>query len=104
MAEAGDALFGNVDTFLVWKLTGGPDGGVHVTDVPNASRTQLMNLQTLDWEPELLDIFGVPRAMMPRICSSSEVYGSARVSSVQGVPIAGILGDQQAALVGQTCF
>jgi glycerol kinase len=104
-AEAGGVLFGNIDTFLVWHLTGGPDGGVHVTDVTNASRTQLMNLQSLDWDPELLEVFGVPKAMLPRICSSSEIYGTAAVlDAVKGVPIAGILGDQQAALVGQTCF
>ena len=104
MAEAGDALFGNIDSFLVWKLTGGADRGVHVTDVTNASRTQLMNLQTLHWDAELLDAFGIPERMLPRICSSSEVYGAARLPAIAGVPIAGILGDQQAALVGQTCF
>lgn len=104
LAEAGDALFGNMDSFLTWKLTGGPEAGVHVTDVTNASRTQLMNLQTLDWDPELLEIFSIPRAMLPKICSSSEVYGVARLKGVKDVPIAGILGDQQAALVGQTCF
>ena len=103
-AAAGDALFGNIDSFLVWRLTGGPEGGVHVTDVTNASRTQLMNLQSLDWDSELLEVFGIPEAMLPRICSSSEVYGAALLSPVKGVPIAGILGDQQAALVGQTCF
>ena len=104
LAESGDVLFGNIDSFLVWKLTGGASGGIHVTDVTNASRTQLMNLQTLRWEPELLDAFGIPERMLPRICSSSEVYGAARLPSIEGVPIAGILGDQQAALVGQTCF
>src|SRR6267378_3033083 len=103
-AEAGDALFGNFDSFLVWRLTGGPEGGVHVTDVTNASRTQLMNLQTLAWDPELLEVFGIPEAMLPRICSSSEVHAPALLGPVKGVPIAGILGDQQAALVGQTCF
>jgi glycerol kinase len=103
-AAAGEMLFGNVDTFLLWHLTGSPQGGVHVTDVTNASRTQLMNLQTLAWDNELLDAFGIPAAILPRIASSSEVYGTATLSPVRGVPIAGILGDQQAALVGQTCF
>jgi glycerol kinase len=103
-AEGGDVLFGNVDTFLVWHLTGGLDRGVHVTDVTNASRTQLMNLQTLDWDSEILSAFGIPRAMLPRIRSSSEVYGTATESALEGVTLAGILGDQQAALVGQTCF
>jgi len=104
LAETGDVLFGNIDSFLVWKLTGGPNGGVHVTDVTNASRTQLMDLRTLAWDSELLAAFGIPEKMLPRICSSSEVYGSAQLDAVKGVPIAGILGDQQAALVGQTCF
>ena len=99
-AEAGELLFGTIDTFLVWRLT----GGLHVTDCTNASRTQLMNLQTLDWDDELLAAFGVPRCILPRIASSSERYGEATLEAIQGVPIAGILGDQQAALVGQTCF
>src|SRR5881296_703599 len=103
-AEAGDLLFGNIDTFLVWHLTGGPRGGIHVTDVTNASRTQLMNLETLAWDQELLDVFGIPEAMLPKICSSSEVYGEVKEGPLSGVPIAGILGDQQAALVGQACF
>lgn len=103
-AEAGDALFGNVDTFLVWHLTGGTKGGVHITDVTNASRTQLMNLETLSWDKELLDAFGIPEAMLPTIRSSSETYGSATEPSIKDVPIAGILGDQQAALAGQACF
>jgi glycerol kinase len=103
-AEAGDVLFGNIDTFLAWHLTGGIHGGIHVTDVTNASRTQLMNLKTLDWDAEILSAFGIPRAMLPRICSSSEIYGTVRESALQGVILAGILGDQQAALVGQTCF
>jgi glycerol kinase len=97
-------LFGNIDSFLVWRLTGGPEGGIHVTDVTNASRTLLMNLQSLAWDSELLEVFGIPEAMLPRICSSSEIYGAALLDPVKGVPIAGILGDQQAALVGQTCF
>ena len=103
-AANGELLFGNVDTFLVWNLTGGPRGGTHVTDVTNASRTQLMNLNTLDWDDELLSAFEVPRAMLPEVRSSSEVYGTARLPAVSGVPVAGILGDQQAALVGQACF
>ncbi len=106
-AEAGDVLFGNIDTWLLWNLTGGPKGGLHATDVTNASRTQLMSLKTLDWDEGMLTTFGIPRAMLPRIVSSSEVYGEARgeaVGDFAGVPIAGILGDQQAALFGQTCF
>jgi glycerol kinase len=99
-AEAGEILFGTIDSFLVWRLT----GGLHVTDCTNASRTQLMNLQTLDWDPELLRHFGIPRQMLPEIRSSSEVYGHAELEAVKGVPIAGILGDQQAALMGQACF
>ncbi|HVP53784.1 MAG TPA: glycerol kinase GlpK [Candidatus Eisenbacteria bacterium] len=104
LAEAGDALFGNIDTFLVWNLTGGRNGGVHVTDVTNASRTQLMNLETLQWDPRILSTFGIPAAMLPRIASSSEVYGHIATGPLAGVPLAGDLGDQQAALVGQTCF
>ena len=103
-AEAGDLLFGNVDTFLIWHLTGGPQDGVHVTDVTNASRTQLMNLNTLQWDREILQDFGIPIAMLPKIVSSSEVYGTARHPAVVGVAISGDLGDQQAALVGQACF
>jgi glycerol kinase len=98
-AEAGEILFGNIDTFLLWHLT-----GLHLTDCTNASRTQLMNLHTLDWDPELLSAFAIPRQMLPEIRSSSEVYGAATLDAVRGVPVAGILGDQQAALVGQTCF
>jgi glycerol kinase len=104
MADSGDALFGNIDTFLVWNLTGGPKGGIHITDVTNASRTQLMNLDTLSWDEDLLNAFDIPKAMLPTICSSSEIYGLANEPSIKNVPIAGILGDQQAALVGQTCF
>jgi glycerol kinase len=103
-AEAGELLFGTIDTFLVWRLTGGPEGGLHVTDCTNASRTQLMNLATLDWDEELLRAFGIPRSILPRIASSSELYGEAKLEAIRGVPIAGILGDQQAALAGQTCF
>ena len=103
-AEAGDVIFGNMDTFLLWNLSGGSNGGVHATDVTNASRTQLMNLRTLEWDAELLQAFSLPRQMLPEIRSSSEVYGHVAEGPLQGVPIAGILGDQQAALVGQTCF
>ncbi|WP_322816984.1 glycerol kinase GlpK [Chloroflexus sp.] len=102
-AEAGDVVFGNIDTFLTWWLTGGPNGGVHVTDVTNASRTMLMNLETLDWDDEILGIMGIPRQMLPKIVPSSMVYGTA-TGDLAGVPVAGILGDQQAAMVGQTCF
>jgi glycerol kinase len=103
-AAAGELLFGNIDTFLVWNLTGGPRGGVHVTDVTNASRTQLLNLKTLDWDEKLREAFEVPRAILPQVRSSSEVYGEATLPAIAGVAIAGILGDQQAALVGQACF
>jgi glycerol kinase len=103
-AEAGDILFGTIDSFLTWRLTGGPKGGVHVTDVTNASRTQLMDLESLSWDDELLTLFRIPRAMLPRICSSSEKYGEIATGTLRGVAVAGILGDQQAALVGQTCF
>ncbi len=108
-AERGEAIFGNMDTFVVWNLTGGPahggsSEGLHLTDVTNASRTQLMNLQTLDWDDSLLSDFTVPRAMLPQIRPSSEVYGTVSSEVLPGVPIAGILGDQQAALVGQTCY
>jgi glycerol kinase len=103
-AEAGDVLFGNVDSFLVWNLTGGPQGGIHITDVSNASRTQLLDLRTLKWDEEILNLFGIPESMLPQIRSSSEEYGVARIPAVRDVPIAGILGDQQAALFGQTCF
>ena len=104
LAEAGEALFGNIDTFLVWHLTGGPNGGIHITDVTNASRTQLMNLETLSWDSEILNAFGLPEAMLPHIRSSSEVYAHVTEPVLKDVAIAGILGDQQAALVGQACF
>jgi len=104
-AEAGELLFGTPDTWVVWNLSGGPDGGVHVTDVTNASRTLLMDLETLDWDDELLSAFDIPRSLLPRIASSSEVYGEVEQSSVlREVPIAGILGDQQAATFGQAAF
>jgi glycerol kinase len=104
LAEAGDVLFGTIDTFLVWHLTGGPNQGIHITDATNASRTQLMNLDTLSWDREILNAFGIPEAMLPQIRSSSEIYGVAKEPPLKDVAIAGILGDQQAALVGQTCF
>ena len=103
-AERGDLLFGTIDSFLVWHLTGGAGEGLHVTDVTNASRTQLMNLHTLEWEADLLALFRIPRAMLPEIRSSSEVYGTLVETALCGVAVAGILGDQQAALVGQNCF
>jgi glycerol kinase len=102
-AEQGNAIFGNMDTFILWHLTGGIDGGIHITDVTNASRTQLMDLKTLAWDDEILATLNIPKAMLPTIKSSSEVYGEAR-GVLAGVPVSGILGDQQAALVGQTCF
>src|ERR687888_391669 len=94
-AESGEVLFGNIDTWVIWLLTGGPDGGVHVTDVTNASRTMMMDLQTLDWDEEILGILGVPRAMLPEIKASSEVYGEAK-DDLSGIPVAGDIGDQQA--------
>ena len=103
-AENGELMFGNMDTWVLWNLTGGTNGGVHATDVTNASRTMLMNLETLDWHEPSLELMGIPRSMLPEIKSSSEVYGEAKGTAVGGVPIAGILGDQQAALFGQTCF
>jgi len=103
-AEAGELIFGNIDTFVIWNLTGGVHGGVHVTDVTNASRTQLMDLKTLEWDDAILRDFGIPKTMLPEIRSSSEVYGMAVLDAVKGVPIAGDLGDQQAALFGQACF
>ncbi|HNS03329.1 MAG TPA: glycerol kinase GlpK [Anaerolineae bacterium] len=100
-AERGDAVFGNMDTWVIWNITGGVNGGAHVTDVSNASRTMLMNLETLDWDDEILGIMGIPRQMLPEIRPSSDpkIYGY-----WQGVPVCGDLGDQQAALVGQTCY
>src|SRR5262249_36591662 len=104
LAQKGEVIFGNIDTFLVWSLTGGPNGGVHITDVTNASRTQLLNLKTLRWDDDLLEAFEIPASLLPKVCSSSEVYGEAALPAIAGVPVAGILGDQQAALVGQACF
>ncbi|CCE75753.1 glycerol kinase GlpK [Clavibacter nebraskensis] len=104
-AEAGDLMFGTTDTWVLWNLTGGTDGGVHVTDVTNASRTLFMDLETLQWDDEILEAFDVPRSMLPEIKSSSEVYGHVESSSLlREVPIAGILGDQQAATFGQAAF
>lgn len=104
-AEAGALRAGTMDAWIAWNLTGGPRSGLHITDVTNASRTQLMNLATLDWDDELLEAFEIPRSLLPRIVSSSDVYARLPTSSpLSGVPLAGILGDQQAALVGQTCF
>jgi glycerol kinase len=104
-AEAGDLLFGTTDSWVTWNLTGGVDGGVHVTDVTNASRTLFMDLKTLQWDDKILEIFGVPKSMLPEIKSSSEVYGQVESSSLlREVPVAGILGDQQAATFGQAAF
>ncbi len=89
---------------MIWNLTGGPKGGVHVTDVTNASRTMLMNLETLNWDPDMLKVMGIPRSMLPAIKASSEVYGKCANSGLDGIPVAGDLGDQQAALFGQTCY
>jgi glycerol kinase len=104
LAGAGEILCGTVDSFLLWHLTGGPDGGVHLTDVTNASRTQLANLLTLGWDQEILDEFEIPRQILPQIVSSSEIYGETKLDAIAGVKIAGVLGDQQAALFGQACF
>src|SRR5665213_1435309 len=107
-ARSGNALFGTIDSWLIWNLTGGPDGGAHVTDVTNASRTMLMDLRTLDWSNDLLSAFDIPREVLPRIVSSIDRngYGVTRRDGpfAAEVPVCGCLGDQQAALVGQTCF
>ena len=103
-ALGGELAFGTMDTWVLWNLTGGTDGGVHATDVTNASRTMLMNLETLDWHEPSLELMGIPRGLLPEIRSSGEVYGEARGTALGGRPVAGILGDQQAALFGQTCF
>jgi glycerol kinase len=104
-AERGDLLFGTVDTYLLWQMTGGVDGGVHVTDVTNAARTMLMDLRTLEWDPAICAEIGVPMAMLPEIRSSAEVYGRASASAfLAGTPVAGVLGDQHAATFGQACF
>ncbi|WP_130866600.1 glycerol kinase GlpK [Acidipropionibacterium timonense] len=104
-AEAGDLLFGNMDTWVLWNLTGGVEGGVHVTDPTNASRTMLMNVRTLEWDDSMLEAMGIPASMLPQIKSSSEIYGYGRKNGLLiDTPIAGILGDQQAATFGQACF
>ncbi len=103
-AEAGDLAFGNMDTWCIWNLTGGPDGGLHITDVSNASRTMLMDLATLDWDDELLSTIGVPRSMLPEIRPSSASYGEIKTGAFRGIQVAGDLGDQQAATFGQTAF
>ncbi len=103
-AESGDLLFGNMDTWLIWNLTGGTDGGMHITDVTNASRTMLMDLRSLSWDEEVMGVMGIPQAMLPEIRASSEVYGDITTTALTGVPLAGDLGDQQAATFGQTCF
>ncbi len=103
-AENGELAFGNMDTWVLWNLTGGTSGGVHATDVTNASRTMLMNLETLGWHEPSLELMGIPRSMLPEIRSSSETYGETKGTAVGGVPVSGILGDQHAALFGQTCF
>src|SRR5690606_15931840 len=104
-AEAGDLLFGTTDTWVLWNLTGGTDGGVHATDVTNASRTLFLDLRTLEWDDDILAAFGVPKSMLPEVRSSSEVFGVAHGSSLlRETPIAGILGDQQAATFGQAAF
>jgi glycerol kinase len=102
-AEAGDAIFGNLDTWLIWNLTGGPQGGVHVTDVTNASRTLLMDLKSLNWDKGIIDTLAIPSSMLPEIRSSSEVYGYTLINGVR-IPVSGDLGDQHAALFGQACF
>jgi glycerol kinase len=103
-AEAGDLMFGNMDTWCMWNLTGGVDGGLHITDVTNASRTMLMDLETLSWDESIAETIGVPMSMLPEIRASSEVYGEVASGGFAGIPLAGILGDQQAATFGQTCF
>ena len=103
-ADAGDLCFGNIDTWCIWNLTGGTNGGLHITDVSNASRTMLMDLATLDWDDELLSIIGVPRSMLPEIRPSSAVYGEVSSGAFKGIPVAGDLGDQQAATFGQACY
>jgi glycerol kinase len=99
----GDAIFGNMDSWIIWNLTGGPKGGVHITDVTNASRTLMMDLKTLDWDPEILGILGIPAHILPKILPSSTIYAYAK-DILDGIPVAGNLGDQQAALFGQACF
>ncbi|XP_012384962.1 glycerol kinase [Dasypus novemcinctus] len=102
--EEGRALFGTIDSWLIWSLTGGVYGGVHCTDVTNASRTMLFNIHSLEWDKELCDFFGIPMEILPNVRSSSEIYGLMKAGALEGVPISGCLGDQSAALVGQMCF
>ncbi|KAG0165756.1 Glycerol kinase [Apophysomyces sp. BC1015] len=102
--EKDRAMFGTVDSWLIWNLTGGAEGGMHITDVTNASRTMLMNIKTRQWDPQLLKFFGIPEKVLPTIVSSSEHYGNVQWGPLEGMPIMGCLGDQQAALVGQKCF
>jgi glycerol kinase len=103
-AQSGDLIFGNMDTWCIWNLTGGTDGGLHITDVSNASRTMLMDLESLSWDEDIASTMGVPLAMLPEIRPSSEVYGEVKTGAFTGVKLAGDLGDQQAATFGQTCF
>jgi glycerol kinase len=103
-AEAGDLMFGNMDTWCIWNLTGGVNGGLHITDVTNASRTMLMDLNTLNWDADIAATIGVPMSMLPEIRSSSQVYGEVKTGNLTGVSVAGDLGDQQAATFGQACF
>jgi glycerol kinase len=103
-ADAGDLIFGNIDSWLIWNLTGGTDGGLHITDVTNASRTLMMDLRSLAWDEATAATIGVPTSMLPEIHSSSEVYGEVKSGPLAGIQIAGDLGDQQAATFGQTCF
>ena len=103
-AEAGDLCFGNIDTWCIWNLTGGTNDGLHITDVTNASRTMLMDLQSLSWDADIAGTIGVPMSMLPEIRASSEVYGEVKTGSLTGVNVAGDLGDQQAATFGQACF
>ena len=102
-ATNGEVLFGNIDSWLIWNLTGGVNGGVHVTDVTNASRTLMMNLHTLAWDPDILAVMDIPAAVLPAIKPSSTIFGRA-TGDLEGVPVAGVLGDQQAALFGQACY
>ncbi|XP_004681245.1 PREDICTED: glycerol kinase 2 [Condylura cristata] len=102
--EEGRALFGTIDSWLIWSITGGVNGGLHCTDVTNASRTMLFNIHSLEWDKELCDFFEVPMNILPNVCSSSEIYGQIKGGTLDGVPISGCLGDQSAALVGQMCF
>ena len=105
-ADQGRAIFGNIDSWIIWNLTGGVDGGLHITDVTNASRTMLMDLKTLSWDADICDVMKIPMAMLPEIRPSSQIYGHTRPDGPFGgvIPVAGDLGDQQAATVGQTCF